>query len=83
MKKSQLLTAMGMLTLAGTAIVAAGLLNLSQLPDYTLSQAWSELWEQHTVFAWVTSIYCSIILACDLWVMAGIFYQSPEKKLAD
>jgi hypothetical protein len=83
MKKSQLITAMGLLTGLGVAILAAGMLNLSQLPDYTLSQAWSELWEQHTLFAWVTTIYCSVMLSFDLWVMAGILYQAPEKNLAD
>ena len=83
MKKPQLITAMGLLTGFGVAILAAGMLNLSQLSDYTLSQAWYELWEQHTLFAWVTTIYCSVMLAFDLWVMAGILYQAPEKNLAD
>lgn len=83
MNRSQLLTAMGFLTLTGVAMVAAGLLNLSQVPSYSFTQAWSELWEQHTLFAWTTSIYCSLMLAFDLWVLAGIFYLSPQKELAD
>ncbi|HXL73882.1 MAG TPA: hypothetical protein VN963_09685 [bacterium] len=79
MKKSQLIAAMGMLTIAGIAIVAAGLLSLSRLPDYTLTQAWNELWDQHTLFAWVLTIYCSIMIVFDLLVVAGILYQTPEK----
>jgi hypothetical protein len=83
MNKSHLLTAMGLLTAFGIAITAAGLLNLSQLPDYTLTQAWNDLWEQHSLFAWTMSIYCSSMLIFDLWVLAGIFYLHPEKNLAD
>jgi len=83
MKRSQLLTAMGLLTLAGIAIAAAGLLNLSQTPNYTFTLAWNELWEQHTLFAWTTSIYCLVMLAFDLWVITGILYLNPEKNLAN
>ena len=82
MKKSQLITAMGLLTLTGVAFVAVGLLSLSQAPDYTISQAWNELWDQHALFAWVSAIYCSIMLAFDLWVIAGIISQAPQKNLA-
>jgi membrane-bound ClpP family serine protease len=82
MKKSQLLTAMGLLTITGIAIVAAGLLSLSQQPSYTFAQAWSELWDQHTLFAWVLTIYCSMMLAFDLWVVIGILSQAPEKTTA-
>jgi hypothetical protein len=82
MKKSQLLTALGLLTLTGIAMVAAGLTSLSQLPDTTLSQAWTGLWEQHALFAWVTAIYCSITAAVDLWVIFGILYQAPERNRA-
>jgi hypothetical protein len=83
MKKSQLITAMGLLTLAGVAFVAAGLLSLSQAPDYTLMQAWNELWDQHALFAWVSTIYCSTMVVFDLWVMAGILSQAPEKNPAN
>lgn len=79
MKKSQLITAMGLLTGAGIAIVAAGLLNLSQLPNYTLAQAWNELWEQHQLFAWAMTLYCSIMFTFDIWVMAGIITQSSSE----
>ena len=81
MKKSQLLTAMGFLTLFGVAMVAAGLASLSQLPDSTLTQAWSELWTQHQAFAWVMTIYCSVMLAFDVVVISGILFQSSEKTL--
>jgi hypothetical protein len=83
MKKSQLLTAMGLLTLAGIAFVAAGLLSLSQAPDYTITQAWNELWDQHALFAWVSAIYCSIMVAFDLWVITGILSQAPAKNIAN
>jgi uncharacterized oligopeptide transporter (OPT) family protein len=83
MKKSQLLTAMGLLTGFGIAILVAGLLNLSQTSDYTLTQAWNELWDQHALFAGATTIYCSIMLVFDLWVMIGIISQAPEKTIAD
>jgi hypothetical protein len=79
MKKSQLLTAMGLLTIAGIGILAAGMLSLSQLPDYTFTQAWNELWDQHTLFAWVLTIYCSVMVVFDVWVVVGILYQTPEK----
>jgi hypothetical protein len=82
MKKSQLITAMGLLTLAGAAFVAAGLMSLSQAPDDTIAQAWNELWDQHALFAWVSAIYCSIMVAFDLWVIAGIISQAPQKNLA-
>jgi hypothetical protein len=82
MKKSQLLTAMGLLTVVGIAMLAAGMLNLSQAPDYTLTQAWNDMWDQHALFAWTATIYCSLMAAFDLWVIAGIIYQSPEKNLA-
>ncbi len=80
MNKSQLLTTMGFLTLFGTAMMAAGLLNLSQLSDYTVTQAWNALWDQHPLFAWVSTVYCVSMVAFDLWVMAGIFYLVPAKK---
>jgi hypothetical protein len=82
MNKAQLLTTMGLLTLFGTAMIAAGLLNLSQLSDYTITQAWNALWEQHPLFAWVSTIYCFLMAAFDLWVIAGIFYLVPSKKIA-
>jgi uncharacterized membrane protein len=79
MKKSQLLTAMGLLTLFGLAMVAAGLCSLSITPNESLTQAWNELWEQHALFVGVAIIYCSIMLAFDVWVVAGILYQSTRK----
>jgi hypothetical protein len=80
MKKSQLITAMGLLTLVGVAFVAAGLMNLSLAPDYTITQAWNELWDQHTLFAWVSTIYCSTMVVFDLWVAAGILRQSALRR---
>ncbi len=80
MKKSQLLTVMGLLTGAGVAIVSAGLINLLQLPDYTLAQAWTELWEQHQLFAWAMTLYCSIMITFDFWVIAGIITQTSEAR---
>jgi hypothetical protein len=82
MKKSQLLTVMGLLTAAGIAMVSAGLLSLSQQPNYTIAQAWAELWDQHAIFAWVATIYCSMMVIFDAWVVIGILSQRPEKTLA-
>jgi membrane-bound ClpP family serine protease len=82
MKKSQLLTVMGLLTVAGIAMVSAGFMSLSQQPDYTVAQAWTEMWDQHAIFAWVTTIYCSMMVLFDLWVVVGILSQRPEKTLA-
>ena len=77
MKKSQLLTVMGLLTVAGIAMVSAALMSLSQQPEVTIAQAWNDLWEQHTFFAWVAMIYCSMMVLFDLWVVAGILRQRP------
>jgi hypothetical protein len=82
MKKSQMLTAMGMLTLAGLVMVVAGLMGLSQDPNTTISQAWSMLWDQHTIFAWVASIYCVAMLSCDAWFIIGMVAQSSQRKQA-
>ncbi len=83
MNKTQILATMGSLTLMGTAMVAAGLLSLSQLSDYTLLQSWNDLWDQRPLFAWVTVIYCFFMTAFDLWVLAGIFLLVPSKRIAD
>ena len=80
MSKAQLLTTMGLLTLFGTAMVAAGLVNLSQMSDVSLSQAWNSLWDQHPLFAWVSTIYCALMVVFDLWVAVGIFYLVPAKN---
>jgi hypothetical protein len=80
MKKSQLLTAMGLLTIFGLGIVAAGLFSVSQLSDYTLSQAWNALWEQHPAFAWAMSFYCAAMMTFDLWVIAGAITQASQQK---
>jgi len=82
MKKSQLLTVMGLLTVAGIAMVSAALMSLSQQPEVTIAQAWNDLWEQHALFAWVVTIYCSMMVLFDAWVVVGILSQVPEKKLA-
>ncbi len=82
MKKSQMLTAMGMLTLAGLVMVGAGLMGLSQDPNTTISQAWNMLWDQHTFFAWVASIYCVAMLACDAWFIIGMIAQNSQRKQA-
>ena len=80
MKKTQIFTIMSLLTGAGFLMIAVGLANLSQLPDYSLAQAWNSLWEEHNLFAWVATSYCSIIMICDLWVIAGIITQTAIHK---
>jgi hypothetical protein len=82
MKKSQLITAMALLTIAGIAIVVAGLITISQLSDMTVSQAWNELWDQHAMFAWVMTLYCSIMMTFDLWVIAGVITQASRHERA-
>jgi hypothetical protein len=82
MKKSQMLTVMGLLTAAGIVMVAAGLMGLSQDTNYSMTQAWNALWEQHTAFAWVASIYCVAMLACDAWFIIGMIAQAAQRKQA-
>lgn len=60
-----MLTVMGLLTAAGIEMVAAGLMGLPQDSSFSITQAWNALWEQHTFFAWVASIYCVAMLASD------------------
>jgi hypothetical protein len=80
MNKSQLIAVMSMMTIAGIAIVAAGLFSVAQMPDFTLSQAWNDLWSQHQAFASVMAIYCAVMMTFDLWVIAGIITQASAQK---
>ena len=84
MKKNELLTVMALLTVLGIGITAMGFLSLfHEDPSASFSQVWNQLWELHAGFGWTMAIYCSLMLAFDLWVMAGILSQTPEKNLAD
>ncbi len=78
-KKSQILTYLGILTIIGIVFLAASLLNLSQLPNYTLAQAWNELWDQHHFFTCVITIYCCVMVTCDIYFIAVFISEASER----
>jgi hypothetical protein len=75
-----MISLLGWLTGLGVAMIAIGLLFLSQLSADAVDQTWSQLAEKHMVFVWFAGIYCCVLMTLDLWVIAGMVTQASAEQ---